>query len=54
VARQLVSLTRAGGKGSANLKLNGRAGGFVAVRAPATPDAGWGIKQEIIRAYGLS
>ncbi|HEX6682475.1 MAG TPA: S8 family serine peptidase [Candidatus Limnocylindrales bacterium] len=37
-----------------NLKLDGRAGGFVSLRASATTDAGFAIKQEIIRAYGLS
>lgn len=39
---------------SASLKLDGRAGGFVSIRASAATDAGWGIKQEVIRAYGLS
>jgi hypothetical protein len=51
---QPVSLTNAKGKWSADLKLNGPAGGFMSLRAAASTDAGWGIKQEVIRAYGLS
>ena len=51
---QPVTLTKADGRWSANLKLNGPAGGFVSMRAAASTDAGWGIKQEVIRAYGLS
>ena len=35
------------------LKLATQPGGFVSVRATATTDAGFSIKQEIIRAYGL-
>ncbi|MEU5943358.1 S8 family serine peptidase [Micromonospora sp. NPDC047548] len=35
------------------LKLAKQPGGFVSVRATGTTDAGFSIKQEIIRAYGL-
>jgi hypothetical protein len=36
-----------------SLKLPKQPGGFVSVRAGATTDAGFAIRQEIVRAYGL-
>ena len=41
----------AGGRGS--FRAAQKPGGFVSVRASAGTDGGYGIKQEIIRAYGL-
>ncbi|MFG2058715.1 hypothetical protein ACGFI9_32300 [Micromonospora sp. NPDC048930] len=44
---------KAGSTEQIRLKPIPQAGGFVSVRATGTTDAGFGIKQEIIRAYGL-
>jgi hypothetical protein len=54
VTWQKVNLTKANGKWTANLKVKGSVGGFMSIRAAASTDAGWSIKQEVIRAYGLS
>ncbi|MEH1101091.1 S8 family serine peptidase [Micromonospora sp. CPCC 205561] len=49
-----VTLSRgAGGHWNGSLRLPEQPGGFVSVRASATTDAGFGIRQELIRAYGL-
>jgi subtilisin family serine protease len=51
---QQVTLQRgADGGWSGALKLAGKRGGFVSVRASARTDAGWSVSQEVIRAYGL-
>ncbi|MBM0256156.1 S8 family serine peptidase [Micromonospora sp. 4G55] len=51
---QQVTLSKdAGDWWNGELKLAKQPGGFVSVRASATTDAGFGIRQEIIRAYGL-
>ncbi|MEV0426317.1 S8 family serine peptidase [Micromonospora sp. NPDC050495] len=51
---QPVTLSRgAGDRWSGSLALPKRPGGFVSVRAQARTDAGFGIRQELIRAYGL-
>ncbi|MCW3816359.1 S8 family serine peptidase [Micromonospora sp. DR5-3] len=50
---QQVTLSKDAGWWNGALKLAKQPGGFVSVRASATTDAGFSIKQEIIRAYGL-
>ncbi|MEV0807942.1 S8 family serine peptidase [Micromonospora sp. NPDC050200] len=51
---QQVTLSKgAGDWWNGALKLAKQPGGFVSVRATGTTDAGFSIKQEIIRAYGL-
>ena len=51
---QMVTLTKqADGQWKGNLKLPKQPGGFISVRAGAETDAGWSVRQEIIRAYGL-
>ena len=49
---QKVSLAGNGGSWAGSLKLPRKAG-FVSVRASAVTDAGYSIKQEVIRAYGV-
>ncbi|MGS2614540.1 S8 family serine peptidase [Micromonospora sp. LZ34] len=51
---QRVTLSRgADDRWTGSLKLPKQPGGFVSVRAAAKTDAGFGIRQELIRAYGL-
>ncbi|MFF5214956.1 S8 family serine peptidase [Micromonospora sp. NPDC000442] len=51
---QKVALSRdSGGWWDGALKLPKKPGGFVSVRAEARTDSGFGIRQELIRAYGL-
>ena len=50
---QQVTLSQDAGWWNGELKLAKQPGGFVSVRATGTTDAGFSIKQEIIRAYGL-
>jgi subtilisin family serine protease len=51
---QPVTLRKgADGWRTASLKLAKRPGGFLSVRATGKTDAGFGIEQEVIRAYGL-
>ncbi|MFI7487483.1 S8 family serine peptidase [Micromonospora echinaurantiaca] len=51
---QRVTLSRgAGDRWTGALKLPKQPGGFVSVRAAARTDAGFAIRQELIRAYGL-
>jgi subtilisin family serine protease len=51
---QPVTLRKgADGWWSSSLKLAKQPGGFLSVRTTGTTDAGFGIKQEVIRAYGL-
>ncbi|SCF28496.1 Serine protease, subtilisin family [Micromonospora purpureochromogenes] len=51
---QPVTLSKnAGDWWNGELKLAKQPGGFVSLRATGTTDAGFSIKQEIIRAYGL-
>ncbi len=54
VTWQKVNLVKlADGSWRADVKLEGAAGGFVSLRTAASTDAGWGIKQEVTRAFGL-
>jgi hypothetical protein len=53
VTWQPVTLRAGGGWWNGALRLPKQPGGFVSVRATGTTDAGFSIKQEIIRAYGL-
>ncbi|MFI2650398.1 S8 family serine peptidase [Micromonospora fulviviridis] len=54
VTWQPVTLNRGDGdRWNGSLKLPNRPGGFVSVRAEARTDAGFGIRQELTRAYGL-
>ncbi|GIF99628.1 S8 family serine peptidase [Catellatospora citrea] len=51
---QKVSLTKgADGYWSGSFKANGKAGGFLSIRGSAATDAGFSVKHDIIRAYGL-
>ena len=51
---QKVTLTKgAGGVWAGSFKAGGKAGGFISGRAGAETDAGFSVKNEIIRAYGL-
>ncbi|GAA4464409.1 S8 family serine peptidase [Phytohabitans houttuyneae] len=51
---QRVSLRKtAGGWWDGTLKLAKKPGGFLSVRAAGATDAGFAIKQEVIRAYGI-
>lgn len=50
---QKATLRKDGGWWSSTLKLPRRPGGFLSVRATGATDAGFGINQEIIRAYGF-
>ncbi|SCL33161.1 Serine protease, subtilisin family [Micromonospora pallida] len=51
---QPVTLSKgADDRWTGSLKLPKQPGGFVSVRADARTDAGFGIRQELIRAYGL-
>ncbi|MET8151211.1 S8 family peptidase [Actinoplanes sp. NPDC049668] len=50
---QPVTLRKGGGWWNGALRLPRQPGGYVSVRATGTTDAGFAIKQEIIRAYGL-
>jgi hypothetical protein len=50
---QPVTLHKGDGWWNGALRLPKRPGGFVSVRATGKTDAGFGITQEIIRAYGL-
>ncbi|MCW3838991.1 S8 family serine peptidase [Micromonospora yasonensis] len=51
---QQVTLSKdAGDWWNGELKLAKQPGGYVSLRTTGTTDAGFGIKQEIIRAYGL-
>ncbi|MER7456912.1 S8 family serine peptidase [Micromonospora sp. NPDC126480] len=50
---QRVTLSRSGDWWNGSLKLPKKPGGFVSVRVAARTDAGFGIRQELIRAYGL-
>jgi subtilisin family serine protease len=51
---QTVTLTRgADGWWTGTFRAPAKAGGFMSVRASAETDSGYGISQEIIRAYGL-
>jgi hypothetical protein len=40
-------------KGAGSFKAAPKPGGFISVRATATMSSGYGVSQEIIRAYGL-
>ncbi|GGN78408.1 peptidase [Actinoplanes lobatus] len=53
VTWQQVTLRKCDGWWNGALKLPKQPGGFVSVRATGKTDAGFGINQEIIRAYGL-
>ncbi|WP_405870169.1 S8 family serine peptidase [Streptomyces zaomyceticus] len=51
---QKVTLTkRADGSWTGSFRTAGKPGGFVSLRASAGTDRGFGVKNEIIRAYGL-
>ena len=51
---QTVALAKgATGWWTGGFRAAGKAGGFLSVRASATMDSAYNIKQEIIRAYGL-
>ncbi|MFG3343511.1 S8 family serine peptidase [Streptomyces sp. NPDC048018] len=51
---QKVRLTEgADGSWAGSFTTAGKAGGFVSIRASARTDAGFGVKNEIVRAYGL-
>lgn len=50
---QQVTLRRDDGWWAGTLRLPRQPGGFLSVRASGATDAGFGIEQEIIRAYGL-
>ncbi|WP_121395960.1 S8 family serine peptidase [Micromonospora sp. M71_S20] len=51
--RKVTLRKGAGDRWDGSLTLPKQPGGFVSVRASATTDAGFGIRQELIRAYGL-
>ncbi|MEV4411219.1 S8 family serine peptidase [Catellatospora sp. NPDC049609] len=51
---QKVTLTKgAGGRWTGQFKTAKKAGGFISVRASAETNAGYSVKNEVIRAYGL-
>ncbi|GAA2387210.1 peptidase [Catellatospora methionotrophica] len=51
---QKVNLSRgADGYWTGSFKASGKSGGFLSIRGSAATDAGFGVKHEIIRAYGL-
>ncbi|WP_040393054.1 S8 family peptidase [Catelliglobosispora koreensis] len=52
--QKVTLLKGANGNWKGKLKLTGAPGGFLSVKASATTDSGYAIRQEIIRAYGLS